>query len=391
MLRQAHARGEVTRAELTEVLGLNRSTVGDLVGELVGAGLVVEARPEPAPSRGRVGRPSLVVRPVPGAATVLAVHMDVHLLRVAWVGLGGQVLGERRERLPSYSLPDVVVGRAAQLASELVSTGPPDVERPVGIGVAVPGTVRRTDGVVAVAPHLGWDDVPLADDVSREVEGVVGWSGRVDVANDADLGVLAERMRGVARGADHVVYVCGTYGLGGGILSSGRRLEGSRGFAGEIGHVSVDAAGRVCRCGSRGCWEAEAMASAWATSFGLDPAAPDIADQVLHRLAVGDVAARRTRDTVSRSFARGLASVANVLDPDMIVLGAGLWRELWPAVVDDVMPWFQRLVIPVLRESLPVHRAGLGQDSTILGAAEMAFSDVLADPLGHGRTQPDAG
>lgn len=390
MLRLAHARAEVSRAELTESLGLNRSTVGDLVGELVAAGLVVEERPERV-SPGRVGRPSLMVRPVPTAVTVLAVHMDVHLLRVAWVGLGGRVLGERRTHFPAYSAPEVVVARAAELASDLVSAGPPGVEHPVGAGVAVPGTVRLADGVVAVAPHLGWDDVPLAADVSRALGHVLGRPGRVDVANDADLGVLAERLRGAARDSDHVVYVCGTYGLGGGIVSSGRRLEGSRGFAGEIGHVSVDAAGRECRCGSRGCWEAEAMASAWATAFGLDASAPDIADRVLDRLALGDVAARRTRDTVSRSFARGLASVANVLDPDVIVLGAGLWWELWPAVVDDVMPWFQRLVIPVLRETLPVRRAGLGQDSTILGAAELAFSEVLADPLGRTRAEPETG
>ena len=122
------------------------------------------------------------------------------------------------------------------------------------------------------------------------------------------------------------------------------------------------------------------MAAAWAFPLGLDPASPDIAQQVLVRLGVGDVAARRTRDIVSRSFARGLASLANVFDPEVLVIGDGLWWQLWPEVQDDVMPWLQRGVIPVLRERLPVRLAGLGRESAILGAAELAFAGLLADP-----------
>ena len=122
------------------------------------------------------------------------------------------------------------------------------------------------------------------------------------------------------------------------------------------------------------------MAAAWAHPLGLDPGAADVAAQVLARLAKGDVAARRTRDIVSRSFARGLASLANIFDPDVIVVGDGLWWELWPAVEEDVMPWLERLVIPVLRERLPVRLAGLGRESSILGAAELAFAGLLADP-----------
>ena len=376
VLRQVHERVEVTRADLTEVLGLNRSTVADLVGALSAAGLVAETRP--VASSGRVGRPSLVVRPVAEAATVLAVSVDVHRLQVFRVGLGGVVLERRTEPLAPPVRATDVARQVAQVAAELVPGAAAD--RVAAVGIAVPGTVRSLDGTVSVAPHLGWEEVPLADRVGGALEPVLRRRPPVRVANDADLGVLAERLRGVAVGSDHIVYVCGTYGLGGGIVSGGRELSGSRGFAGEIGHVSVDAAGRACRCGSRGCWESEAMAAAWAHPLGLDPGAPDIAQQVLARLAVGDVAARRTRDIVSRSYARGLASLANVFDPEMIVVGDGLWWELWPEVADDVMPWLQRLVIPVLRERLPVRLAGLGRESAIRGAAEMAFAALLADP-----------
>jgi predicted NBD/HSP70 family sugar kinase len=102
---------------------------------------------------------------------------------------------------------------------------------------------------------------------------------------------------------------------------------------------------------------------------------------VLAALALGGVAARRTRDKLSRSFARGLATVVTLFNPEVVVLGNGLWRDLWPAVRDDVEPWLSRLVMPALRDGVDVRLSGLGDDSTILGAAEMAFESLLDDPL----------
>lgn len=371
----------MTRARLTDALGLNRSTVGDLVGQLVGAGLLVEERPDPARTDPiRVGRPSLVVRPPERSAFVLAVYIDVHWLRIARVGLGGRVLARCTEHLPVGTSADAAVARVAALAAELVAT-PHERAALVGVGVATPGTVRAGSGVIGLAPNLGWRDVPLRDALDVALAAALGRRVPVSVANDADLGVLAENLRGAARGVADVVYLCGTWGLGGGILTGGHPLTGSHGYAGEVGHVGVDPAGRACHCGSRGCWEAEAMAAAWAGPLDLDGDAADVAERVLVRLTRGDVAARRTRDRLSRSFARGLAGVVNVVDPQVVLLGAGLWRQLWPEVSGDVLPWVQRLVLPALREHVQVVPAGLGEDSTLLGAAELAFEPLLADPL----------
>lgn len=345
----------------------------------MGAGLVVEDRVE-LTLTGRAGRPSLVVRPREEAVCVLAVFIDVHWLRVARVGLGGRVLDRRTEQLPAAVGPELAVARVVHLAGDLLAARD-QRDGLVGVGVAVPGTVSPSRGTVGLAPNLGWSGVPLADLVGAGLTGLFGRPVPVRVANDADLGVFAEHQRGAARGVDDVVYLCGTWGLGGGILTGGHPLTGSHGYAGEVGHLGVDPDGRACHCGSRGCWEAEALAEAWAGPLGLDPDAVDVAAQVLDRLGQGGVAARRTRDKVSRSFARGLASVVNVVDPEVVLLGAGLWRELWPAVSEDVLPWLDRLVLPALREQVRVEPAGLGPDSTLLGAAELAFEPLLADPL----------
>src|SRR5436190_14037713 len=105
-----------------------------------------------------------------------------------------------------------------------------------GIGVAVVGIVRRDDGVVATAPNLGWRDVPLAARLAEALQ----VTAPIVVANEADLGALAEHRRGAARGYDDIVFVSGEVGVGGGIIIGGRPLTGVAGFAGEIGHVTVN-------------------------------------------------------------------------------------------------------------------------------------------------------
>ncbi|ABS02677.1 putative NBD/HSP70 family sugar kinase [Kineococcus radiotolerans] len=379
LLGLVHTRGGATRAEVTRELGLNRSTTGTLVGALVEAGLLVEQAPvDQAP--GRVGRPSLEVRPRDGGAEVLAGYVDVHAVQVVRVGLGGVVRGRRTVATPAPPSPERAAEVLAGAAAALLAESPPGLL--AGVGVAVPGLVRAGDGVIAHAPNLDWRDVPLAALVTTALEDATGHRLRVDVANDADLGLLAEHRRGAAAGLTDVVYLCGTHGLGGGVLTGGHPLTGHRGYAGEVGHVSVDPDGRACRCGSRGCWESETLAAAWAEPFGLDGDAPDLADLVLARLAAGGVVSRRTRDKLSRAFARGLANIVHLFDPQAVVLGEGLWHRLWPEVREDVMPWVDRLVMPAMRAGVSVRTSALGEGSTVLGAAELALTPLLEDPLG---------
>ena len=124
----------------------------------------------------------------------------------------------------------------------------------IGIGVAVVGVVRRSDGVVSMAPNLGWVDVGLRDELVR----MFGDDVPIHVANEADLGALAEARRGAAVGADHILYLSGEVGVGGGIIVDGEPFIGAAGYGGEVGHMPVNPAGLPCRCGSIGCWETEA-------------------------------------------------------------------------------------------------------------------------------------
>ena len=251
VLREVHRHGAVSRSELAERTGLYRQTIRSLVGQLAARGLVDE---EGAPTAGTRGRPSLVVRPRTDTVRVLALDIEVDSLAAAVVSLGGTVLRSVRVARPrDVADPAATIDALAAAAESVLRTSPRGSQRVVGIGVAVVGLVRRGDGFVRLAPNLGWTDVPLADLVAdRLALGVP-----VAVGNEADLGGMAEHLRGAAEGARDVLYVSGEVGIGGGLIVDGRPLDGHRGYAGEIGHLAVNPDGGRCGCGATGCWETE--------------------------------------------------------------------------------------------------------------------------------------
>jgi predicted NBD/HSP70 family sugar kinase len=368
LLRLLHVRGPTSRSVLTAVIGLNRSTVRALTTELAEAGLVRESAPV---GRGGAGRPSILVEPRSEHVWVLAVDVGVAHIAAARIGLGGVVL-ERRQLVLARDDGAVaqVLRRLRGLAGPLLAAA--DTE-PVGVGVAVPGIVGAADGMVRLAPNLGWVDVPLGRLLSEEL----GTTVPVAVGNEGDLGVVAEHLRGVAAGASDAIYLSGEVGIGGGIMLGGRPLTGAGGYAGEVGHMTVNPAGRRCRCGRLGCWETEVGLDAVLRACG----APDgeLAD-VLAAHAAGDRTARDGMRTVGRWLGIGVANLVNVFNPEVIVFG-GLTRATFPVL--------ERYVRAELAGALTAPRGqvrlalpALGPDSSLVGAAELAFAPLLSDPLG---------
>ncbi|MGH8894598.1 MAG: ROK family protein, partial [Actinomycetes bacterium] len=313
LLRYVHVHGATARSRLTVDLGLNRSTIGDLTGDLVAAGLVRDEagradRPgDRATSSG--GRPSHVVSPESERVQVLAVDVGVTHLTVARVGLGGVVLSRRDRRWPRgarghRAVSATIKKEAAALVGEV---GGDAVV--VGAGIAVPGIVRREDGQVRLAPNLGWRDVPLGAVVAA------GLGLPVSVGNDADLGILAEHVRGAAAGVDDAVYLSGHSGIGAGIIAGGRPLGGRAGYAGEVGHVVVHLGGLPCHCGSAGCWETECGEERLFELAGR-PAGGGLTGvrEVVAAAAAGDAAAARAVARVASWLGRGTAVVVNTLN-----------------------------------------------------------------------------
>jgi predicted NBD/HSP70 family sugar kinase len=376
LLSWVHAHGPTSRAVLTAQLGLNRSTIGDLTAQLEALGLVSEEAPATA---GRTGRPSLVVTPR-HEVNVVAVALDVDRITGALVGLGGVEL-QRRTRLHQRGEHDVshVVESVAQLVRELLHH--PLAGRCQGIGVSVPGAVRFSDGLVRSAPNLGWKNEPFADLLSDALD------LPVVAGNDADLGVLSEHVRGAAVGVNDVGYVTGSVGIGGGFLVGGVPLRGSEGYAGEVGHLLVDGNGPRCRCGGVGCWETKVGESYLLTAAGRLPGGgPTAVAEVIDAADAGDQRAAASLEAVAEWLGVGLRAVVNVFNPEVIVLG-GLLARTWRARAGLVDAALDRGGLIAPRDRVTIRPAVLGDDSPLLGAAELAFADLLADPLAAVRSE----
>lgn len=367
LLRRLHIGGPCTRASLAAELGLNRSTIKALVDGLAESGVVEERVPR---LRSGAGRPSLLVLPQPHAAVVLAVDVRVEQVAIALVGLGGEILGRNSWNLRVRTRdPDEVIGHV--LDSTFVLAADLGV-RMVAAGVSVPGVVRRSDGLVHEAPNLHWSDVPVGDRLSGVLD------VPIVVGNDAELGALAEHLRGAARGSLDAVYVSADVGVGGGVISDGSAMRGTAGYVGELGHMVIRPGGRPCYCGSTGCWETEVGEPALCRALGLREGAPRGAVVAeLRALAADPVSVRERLGEFAEWLTLGLVNVVNVLGPELVVLG-DLFTALPASLISDVAQQVRsRSLVSRAMGGTRIVVSTLGADVTLLGAAELAFEPVL--------------
>lgn len=373
IVRELHDSGPQSRSDLVVRTGLTRSAIRGLIGELTGGGLAIEG---PAALDGTPGRPSPLVRADPHGAVVLALEIAVDSLAASAVGLGGRVFDLVRVDLPRgrSSVDDIAVALAG-LAATVRARLPPD-QAIVGVGVAVVGVVRRSDGMVSLAPNLGWRDEPLGERLAAALDVDVP----ITVANESDLAALAEHRRGVARGVDDIIIVWGSVGVGGGIVVDGKPLTGSAGYSGEIGHIPVNPDGLPCRCGSIGCLETEVGSTALLRRAGRSPEGGHGAvDEVLAAAEAGEPQALAAFAETGRWLGIGLAGVINTLNPELVLLGGELTAS-YPFVRASLEAELDRRVLRAARGIVRVVPASLGVDAPLRGAAELAFEPLLNDP-----------
>jgi predicted NBD/HSP70 family sugar kinase len=372
LLRHIHQHGDLTRAELTAATGLNRSTIGALVSDLVTLGLVTEYVPT---GRDRAGRPSHVVAPRSDGPYVLAVDVAVEKISTATVGLGGQVHERRQAALDGAARrPESVIKRIVADAEWLAARRPGGCG-PVGVGVSIPGTVRRRDGYIEHAPNLNWRAVPFAELLLAAMGGP-----DVQIGNDADLGAVAEHQRGAATGYEHLVYLNGSVGVGGGIIAEGNPLHGAGGYAGEIGHMTINPDGPPCHCGSTGCIETYIGEHALLRAAGVaGQHGPRAVDAVFIDAASGDPVAGRAVHTVAVWLGRSLANLVNCFNPQAIVVGGSL-AEVVRLERGTVELELDRRAMTASRTGVQLLLPGLGQESALIGAAELAFQGLLEAP-----------
>jgi predicted NBD/HSP70 family sugar kinase/biotin operon repressor len=362
------AEGPSSRAHLGRSTGLSRTTVSNLVRDLIRDGRVVETTDRGTPYKGGSGRPPVLVALSSPGGGVAGVDIGHRHLRVAIADRSGTVLAEDAAGLDVDGHGEATLHRAAEMVTALVARA--GIRRLYGVGMCVPAPLDLRSAKVTSGVLPGWRGLVPAELLERRL-GVP-----VVADNDANLGALAELHHGAARGVADLVYLKVASGLGAGIVLGHRLHRGTTGIAGEIGHVQIREDGRVCRCGNRGCLETEvALPQVLAL---LRPAYDEELDaaRLLALDAEGDAGVRRVLRDAGATMGRALADLCNSLNPELVVVGGPIGGA--GALLDGVRASIDRYAQPDTAAALGVVAGELGDHAEVRGAVALAIARVAS-------------
>lgn len=376
IFRAIYGQDEISRADLARVTGLTRTTVSDVVSELLRDGLVAEV----GLGKSVGGKPPILLSVVEDSRVLLGVDLANSEFRGALINLRGQIC--HRASLP---VRDRDGDAALNLVLELIQSLLSAATRPIaGIGIGTPGLMDPHKRIVRHAVNLDWRDLPLGDVLEQR------FGLPVYIANDSQVAALGEQVFGEGRGAANLIVIKAGRGIGAGIILGGQLYYGDGFGAGEIGHVAVVEQGELCRCGNRGCLETVASSRAVVNQARLlarqDPgsiynrlvSSHELIDTevVLRALESGDEGTRAIIDRAGAYLGIAVAYLVGTLNVHRIVLAGSLAR-FGPALLEPVRRELRRRALGALTADTVVHLSNLGTDIVALGAAAQVLSNEL--------------
>ncbi|MBA3531310.1 MAG: ROK family protein [Ardenticatenales bacterium] len=309
---------------------------------------------------------------------VIGVDLGGTHLRAALVDETGQIIEQLKRKTMAELGVAGVINRLAEAVQEVLSHLPPQAQV-LGVGAIAPGPLDPFNGIVYQAPNLlGWENVPLADELHQRLQLPV-WIG-----NDANLAALAEHRFGAGRGYHHIIYITVSTGIGGGIIVDNRLLLGSRGLAAEVGHMQIVPDGPRCGCGNRGCVEALAsgpnIASEAAARLtnrgasmlqGLDRA--PTTEEVVQAAREGDILALDVLARAGEFIGMAMANLVHLFNPQRFILGGGV-SNAGEMLFGPIRQTTQARTMSAYHSTFDVVPAALGDEVGVLGAAALALS-----------------
>ncbi|MDN3292525.1 ROK family transcriptional regulator [Streptomyces ficellus] len=364
VVRAVRMAGSLTQAEIARATGLSAATVSNIVRELKDGG-TVEVTPTSAG-----GRRARSVSLSGDAGIVIGVDFGHTHLRVAVGNLAHQVLAEEAEPLDVDASSAEGFDRAEHLVKRLIETTGIGQDKVIGVGLGVPGPIDVSSGTLGSTSILpGWSGI----NPSEELSGRLGVPVYVD--NDANLGALGELVWGGGRGVKDLAYIKVASGVGAGLVINGQIYRGPGGTAGEIGHITLDEAGPVCRCGNRGCLETFTAARYVLPLLQPGHGADLTMERVVQLAREGDPGCRRVIADVGRHIGSGVANLCNLLNPSRVVLGGDL-AEAGELVLTPIRESVSRYAIPSAARQLSVAPGALGGRAEVLGAIALVLSEM---------------
>jgi predicted NBD/HSP70 family sugar kinase len=374
----------ISRAEIARRTGLSRSTVSEIVEDLLKTGLVSEIGD--GPSEG--GRRPVVLQFQDDAYGILGIDVGAAHVAAALIDLRGQVLAWEYRPHPVRSDPQGTQSIMLELSEACLKRWKLGTERLAGVGVAVPSPVdpRYPDRVSDVVMP-DWQGVAVGAPLRER------FRVPVFVDNDANLGALAERWWGAGRDVDDFAYVKVATGVGAGLIIGKQIYRGATGVAGEIGHLSIDPKGEPCVCGLRGC-VATRLGSlaliARATALREEHPQTVLAGKELTITAIedaalaGDALALQVVDEAAEYLGIAIAGMLNLINPGRVIVGGGLAR-LGELLLSRLRRAISSRTLLASIAPTEIVTSELGPRTVALGAATLVLQNALAD-LRHFRT-----
>jgi predicted NBD/HSP70 family sugar kinase len=385
VLHQLRLHAPLSRADLAKRIGLNRSTVSSIVTQLIHAGLIQETDRQ----SDRMGRPglSLAINPLGGCA--VGVEIDSAGVRVVLTDFTAKSVWRRTLQVDEGETQETHLRCAEEMVRQALFQAHLKGLRVLGVGVALPGLVDVNCGELRYAPSLHWHDIPFR----------TRWSQRfglpILIENNANAAALGEYYFGIAQNVPNFLYIGASATMGGGIVINGELFRGRGGFAGEMGHMTLDPGGAQCSCGRKGCWETLVGPEQVVAQYRRRSSQ---AERVLHRETgdeesdfakivraadadgAGDLAAEAVMQSLGENLGIGIANLVNIFNPQLVVLG-GHYSPVHEKVIPMIKETIKRHSLFPMRTALSVLPSQRGVDDSILGAVALVLDDRMRAPV----------
>lgn len=376
-----------SRVQLAEQTALSKTTITNLIAELMEQGIVVEDEVDDGPINGRrrVGRPQRMMHLVPNARYVVGVHIGIGLLRVAVANIHAEIVHNNTTHFDLNHSSEMVLAQIAELIERSLQESGVNLDLVLGVGVGVSGLIDHRTGINLLAPSLGWHNVPVKTYLEDRL------NLPVCADNNVRAMALGEAYFGVGRDVGIQAFIYGRIGVGSGFVINGQLFRGFGAGAGEIGHtIMLPDKGSLCRCGQRGCLETlvsepvllrEARSLAEAAPDGLlakylNQSVQNPIEAVFTAARAGDTQTMQLIESRAYYLGIALANLVNVLNPELIVLG-GMFAQASDLLIPKAEETMRQTAFAQLGEQVRVQPTQFGWRAGVVGAASLALMGLF--------------
>jgi len=371
--------GGFSRADLADKMGLTRAAVSLIVNDLLDTGVIQEAEIRSVPS----GRPPVTLEINPKLGLVGAIDMGASHMSIAVADFTARIMQNFDVPMDIKNGPKACLAEANEQLLKLLESQGLSISNISAVGVGVPGPVITEAGMVVAPPIMpGWDRYPIRATLEKK------WNCPVTLNNDAELGALGEWAYGAGRGEKNIAYIKVGSGIGAGLILNQQIYGGTRGAAGEIGHLTIDENGPLCNCGNHGCLEAFASGHAIAqqghllVQSGKRTLLSDLGTEKITAHEVAEAARRgdlHAQEILRRSgtfIGIAIAGLINLFNPSIVIIGGGV-AQVGDLLTAPIRQAVRERAMRASEQSVRITTAMLGRRSLLMGATVQAINVAI--------------